>query len=168
MIFSLQHQKYRFKYSCTDHASLPVDSKINPLTAACWRIEFSLGVCGDWRRLVLQSLAEVIMTLKLVLNTWSFAYLSVFNNCRSSETVMLVCLPVFACLQPILIAGITLLLFASLPLPFSLTLFLVVMVFSPLISLTIYAPKGQWWLLVMTLNQAVVYGVIVLKMHFST
>jgi hypothetical protein len=108
------------------------------------------------------------MTLKLVLNTWSFAYLSVFNNCRSSETVMLVCLPVFACLQPILIAGITLLLFASLPLPFSLTLFLVVMVFSPLISLTIYAPKGQWWLLVMTLNQAVVYGVIVLKMHFST
>ena len=86
-------------------------------------------------------------------------------ECLTDEIIHgMMCLSVFACLQPILIAGIALLNFESLPFPFSLTLYLMVMAFSPLI---ICAPKGRWWLLLMTLNQAVVYGIIVLMMHFS-
>ena len=77
-------------------------------------------------------------------------------------------LPVFACLQPILIACITPLLFAFLPFQFSLIVYLLVVAYSHIISLMICAPKGRWWLLIMTLNQAAVYAVKVLMMHFST
>ena len=68
----------------------------------------------------------------------------------------------------ILIGGIGLVPFVFLSSSFPLTVYLVVLALSPMISLVICTPKGKWRLLIMTLNQAVVYALTVLAMHFST